>query len=353
MERRIHQHRGRETSLRGGDERLKHMEQVVLKPQNLPEQLRLLADGPPAQGHPSIIDIFTHAYESDPLPEEILNAIRANDSIKDITVVECMEQDGSIQYRGKCYLPEHDQLRPQLIQDHHDTALAGHPGRAKMFDLLLSVTAPLHVTCLGPGDTSFIHSRLATTLRSLAIILLTLPLYYSTVLTSTCAIVSTHIHSYEAIHGRMPLHDYCSLISDIFRILDCMNYPVPTCLDTQITHEISYSFGSTDCISEVSRYVCWIEVNGNRDDVVRIPEANRQETRRNTYEWEIIRTCDLRIADTQEAWIVHPIEVNSSTDNSELIPEANRPGDASTTKSIKVHFNGCIQELEGYQSRHE
>jgi len=47
-----------------------------------------------------------------------------------------------------------------------------------------------------------LYSWLATSLRSLAIIL---PLYYSTILTSTCATVSTDIPSYEAIHGRMPL----------------------------------------------------------------------------------------------------------------------------------------------------
>jgi len=35
----------------GGDERLKNMEQVVLKPQNLPEQLRILANGLPEQEH--------------------------------------------------------------------------------------------------------------------------------------------------------------------------------------------------------------------------------------------------------------------------------------------------------------
>jgi len=35
-----------------------------------------------------------------------------------------------------------------------------------------NVTARLHVTCPGPGNTSFIYSRLAMSLRSLAIILL-------------------------------------------------------------------------------------------------------------------------------------------------------------------------------------
>jgi hypothetical protein len=67
------------------------------------------------------------------------------------------------------------------------------------------VMARLYVMCPGPGNTSFIYSWLATSLRSLAIILPYLPLYYSTILTSTWATVSTEIPSYEDIHGRMPL----------------------------------------------------------------------------------------------------------------------------------------------------
>jgi hypothetical protein len=39
-------------------------------------------------------------------------------------------------YRGKRDVPEGDQLQLRLIQEHHDTALAGHPGRAKTCDLL-------------------------------------------------------------------------------------------------------------------------------------------------------------------------------------------------------------------------
>jgi len=99
-------------------------------------------------------------------------------------------------------------------------------------------------------------------------------------LTTTFATVSTDIPSYEAIHGRMPLHYYRSLISDTFHIGDFMNYSFPTRHDTQITRKIWYKPGSTDCISEVSRYVYRIEVNGNREDVVRISEANRPETHR-------------------------------------------------------------------------
>ena len=48
-----------------------------------------------------------------------------------------------------------------------------------------------------------------------------------------------------------------------------------------------------------------------------------------------------------------PIETNRSRVNSELIPEANRRGDASAIKSVEVHFNVFIRELEGYQLRHQ
>jgi hypothetical protein len=112
----------------GGDERLKNMEQVVLKPHNLPEQLKISANAMPDQGVPPISDLVAQAYMDDPLPEKILEAIRQGGSLKDITVAECTEQEGKVWYRGKCYVPEGDQLRLRLIQEHHDTALAGHPG---------------------------------------------------------------------------------------------------------------------------------------------------------------------------------------------------------------------------------
>jgi hypothetical protein len=95
-----------------------------------------MANSLPTQGRPSISDLMTKSYVTDPLPGKILEPIRKNGTLKDITVAECTELDGRIQYRTKCYLTEDDQLQLQLIQKHPDTALAGHPGRVKMFDLL-------------------------------------------------------------------------------------------------------------------------------------------------------------------------------------------------------------------------
>jgi hypothetical protein len=112
----------------GRDERLKNMEQVVLKLQNLPEQLRIAANDMLGQEVPSIADLFIQAYMDDPLPKKLLCAIRQGDSVKDITVAECTEQEGQLWYRGKRYVLECDQLRLRLLQEHHDTSLAGHPG---------------------------------------------------------------------------------------------------------------------------------------------------------------------------------------------------------------------------------
>jgi len=120
----------------GGDESSKSMEQVVVKPQNLSEHLHLLADSLPTQGHPSISDLIAEACETNPLPGEILEAIPTNGSSKGITIAECTEQEGRIQYQGKYDVPENDRLWVRLIQEHHDTALAGHPGRAKTFHLV-------------------------------------------------------------------------------------------------------------------------------------------------------------------------------------------------------------------------
>jgi hypothetical protein len=90
----------------------------------------------PRQGVPPISDLFAQAYMDDPLPNKILKEIRQGDCLKEITVAECSEKDGQVWYRGKRYVPEGDQLRLRLIQEHHDTTLAGHPGRAKTFELL-------------------------------------------------------------------------------------------------------------------------------------------------------------------------------------------------------------------------
>jgi hypothetical protein len=119
-----------------GDERFNNMEQVVLKPLNLPEQLRISANDLSINEHPSILDLLNQAHPVDSLPGKIVMAIWEWGRLKEITLAEYTEQDERMWYGGKCYVPEGDQLGLRLNQENHNTALAGHPGRDKTFDLL-------------------------------------------------------------------------------------------------------------------------------------------------------------------------------------------------------------------------
>jgi len=120
----------------GGDERFEIVEQVVPKPQNLPKQLHLLADSPPAQGRPSVSDLMTEPYVADPQPGTILEAIQTKNGLHEIAIAECIEVEGRMRYRGNIYIADSDELRVCIIQKHHDTTLAGNVGRVKIFDLL-------------------------------------------------------------------------------------------------------------------------------------------------------------------------------------------------------------------------
>jgi hypothetical protein len=74
--------------------------------------------------------------EQDELVGEILGAVREGTSVREITIEECSAEDGQLYSRGKRYVPEDIQLRRWLIEEYHNTPLAGHPGRSKTFDLL-------------------------------------------------------------------------------------------------------------------------------------------------------------------------------------------------------------------------
>jgi len=59
-----------------------------------------------------------------------------NSGLQGITIPECTEEDGRIRYRGILSVPQSDALSLGLIQEYHYTALAGHPGWVKTFDLV-------------------------------------------------------------------------------------------------------------------------------------------------------------------------------------------------------------------------
>jgi hypothetical protein len=50
--------------------------------------------------------------------------------------VEWSESDGLLMFRGKIYVPNDRDLRHHIIEQHHDTHIAGHAGRFKTLELI-------------------------------------------------------------------------------------------------------------------------------------------------------------------------------------------------------------------------
>jgi hypothetical protein len=110
------------------------MEQVVLKPENRPKQLPILANDLRTGG--TIQEQLEEASKRDSPVGRVLDVVRQGTLMREIMVAECSEDNGQLYYRGKRYVPEDSELQLRLIKEHHDTPLAGNPGWSKTFDLL-------------------------------------------------------------------------------------------------------------------------------------------------------------------------------------------------------------------------
>ena len=137
------------------DPRIKIQHQVVLKPRNLELLANGLADEPleenveaSEQSEPleiasdqdeikTLEELWQEALEKDLFPMRILELLRSGARhSKEISLAECTEMDGRLHYRGKIYVPDSHALKMRLCKSVHDSPVAGHPGRAKTFDLL-------------------------------------------------------------------------------------------------------------------------------------------------------------------------------------------------------------------------
>ena len=81
-------------------------------------------------------ELFMAALAKDPLPQQVLNALRNQERQSPfgfITLSECSEQDGNLYVRGRRYVPNCRQLKGRLLHLFHSTPLAGHPGKNKFY----------------------------------------------------------------------------------------------------------------------------------------------------------------------------------------------------------------------------
>jgi hypothetical protein len=131
------------------DERHQHQKQTVLKPHNLSPGMLPIAlnqntlhreDGDSQQ---SLEELISTAYEQDPIPSRIMEALRKGDrqlppdlARSKMPIAVLSEQEGRLYVGKRLFVPEDDALRLRLLQSHHDNVAAGHPGRAKTYKLL-------------------------------------------------------------------------------------------------------------------------------------------------------------------------------------------------------------------------
>jgi len=82
-------------------------------------------------------ELFTAGYQKDPFPQKIIDMLRNNErKTNEITLADCEDKDGRLYYRNKKYVPDHDELRLQLLELWHAQAIVGHPGVAKTYEII-------------------------------------------------------------------------------------------------------------------------------------------------------------------------------------------------------------------------
>jgi len=77
---------------------------------------------------------------------------KANGTTRDGEIVLGLyeENSGLLMYDGLIWIPDDDTLRLRILRDHHDTQAAGHPGRARILELVSR-------SFYWPGQRKYIH----------------------------------------------------------------------------------------------------------------------------------------------------------------------------------------------------
>jgi transposase InsO family protein len=68
--------------------------------------------------------------------EKVVKALKELGNTGNLRGEEWSEEDGLVLYRNKVYVPLDSKLRHDIVKAHHDTPLAGHPGRWKTTELV-------------------------------------------------------------------------------------------------------------------------------------------------------------------------------------------------------------------------
>ena len=94
------------------------------------------------QGHVLIegaeAGILSKIRKAKDFDENIIKAVEEmrKTSTKTLRSDEWSEEQGLILFRGKVYVPKDKDLRREIVKLHHDSVVAGHPGRWKTLELV-------------------------------------------------------------------------------------------------------------------------------------------------------------------------------------------------------------------------
>lgn len=85
-------------------------------------------------------DLITQIKEYRVFDDEVLTVMESLLAKGPSTVTKKLPDwetiDGLLLYKGRIYVPKNDELRRQIIKEHHDSKITGHPGRYKTTELV-------------------------------------------------------------------------------------------------------------------------------------------------------------------------------------------------------------------------
>lgn len=81
--------------------------------------------------------LFQKGYEEDPIPSSVLRALKNKDERhSEITLAECEQRGPYLFYKKRLFVPDHVDLKAELLRACHEDPTTGHPGRSKTYELL-------------------------------------------------------------------------------------------------------------------------------------------------------------------------------------------------------------------------
>ena len=76
-------------------------------------------------------------YNLDPISLEVLEALEHKDARHPLITLANYEKRGAyLYYLERLYIPDHDELKAEILRLCHDSPTAGHSGRSKTYELL-------------------------------------------------------------------------------------------------------------------------------------------------------------------------------------------------------------------------